>query len=175
MMRGFFIAIITCVFVHGPYTRHFIDRYTDSTVFAGYLAIPVPEERFVLLDNGVVQGRLYYDHHFNEYSSYHSFLDALLNHPGSINILEDIGITHTEREDAKLQQMARQNKLRFQRKYLAQVVQGEDVFEVKRRYKKKEYQVLKACFDIGLYVYWNDVAASWVISENPIHIPSIED
>ena len=174
-MRGLFIAIMVCVFGHGPYTSHFLNRYTDSTVFAGYLAIPVAEERFVLLDNEVVRGRLYYVNHFNEYSSYHAFLEDLLNHPGRINILKEIGKTHIERENVKLQQMASQWRLRFQRKYLVQIIQGEDVYEVKRKYKKKEYQVLKACFDIGLYVYWNDVAASWVISENPIHIPSIED
>ena len=163
-MRTLFLSLILGVF---PFNSCFLDRFADTTVFAGYLAIPVSQKDFVLLDNEVVRSRLFFDNHYQEYSSYRAFLEDLLNHPGAIDLFRDLKISHTEQHDCTLQIEAMRNISRFKKKYLKCVLNKGNTYEVRKRFLKKEKQILKICFDIGYYLYWDDYAAQWIITSCP--------
>ena len=170
-MRSLVLFLIMQMLSQNAFPRDFLDRFVDTTIIAGYLVIPVPEESFVLLDNEIVRSRLFYDNHFHEYKSYSDFLEELMNHPGSIDVTQDLGLTRKEHINEKLQRESHLDFKRFKRKYLKRIDPEGTVFEVKNRFHKKERQVLKICFDNGYYLYWTDVYAKWIIASHPISLP----
>lgn len=171
-MRTLFLFIVLGAF---PFDSCFLNRFADTTVFAGYLAIPISQKDFVLLNNEVVRSRLYYDNHYHDYSSYREFLEDLMNHPGTIDLFRDLKLSRTEHHNCVLQTKARRNFSSFKKKYLECVFLDSDTYQIKKKYLKKEKQILKVCFDFGYYLYWDDVAAQWIITSRPRLKPPLND
>ena len=178
MNHKFLLLLPLCCVVWGcaetkPYPEDFIRRYTDLDTWAECLAIPIPGGRFTILENSIVFGQVYTGHYVDDYASYDLFLDALLNHPGKIDLCGTIGWCRNKKENPGLSRQADADFDRFLDQYM---VRSGTEYTVKEEYFSMGDQIAKVCFDQGFYVHGqgcSSMEGEWQVSEEPLWNPPI--
>ena len=153
--------------------RHgrFHDKITRCTIDDGFLAVPLDEERFILIENTRMYER--YSERYAIYAPYNEFIEDILSHPGAIegkvNIME--GEFQIYIHDQRLQRQADRNIEHFIHHYF---IEDDGRWIVRRRYLKIEPQLIRTCFDNGLYIFPNkgahDQLNRFAVSLSPLII-----
>ena len=148
------------------YTESFLLRYCDPNNPGCYLAIPIDKRSFTVLDNDIVRSLVYYDHFFDSYPDYNSFLEDLMNKPGCITLKNYLPNITIEKTDNDFQKAILEN----QNEYLNEW--GPSSYTIKEERKDKLFLIIKAFFDNGDYIYYNDYYGAYIIHKDPIVLPS---
>lgn len=173
-MSRFYFLLMTLLFLQcsqsaPKYTYEFIEKFTQSDLMAGYLVVPLQDGRFELLENDVVRARLFYEHNYDVYDDYCSFLYTLLNHRGSVIIPNDLIVYYSFLPDSRIEREANKDILSFLNEYL--YMESGRMY-VNKEYSNQELQILKACFDNGYYIYNSSLNGRWYVSECPFRLPA---
>ena len=164
MDKFFHCLLLATIFYGCSYTPHypqsFIDNLSGDRFDVGCIVFPIGNNKYKIELNQVVRDRVYYEYYRNDYKSYGDFLYALLNQNQMIDIPK-VFTYDSFTSSRSIEIMAKGNFMRFKRHYLDSI--GADTYQVKRIYKKDEKQILKACFDNGLYVYNSCLDNSYTI------------
>lgn len=172
MKHCLFIALLlTCACSIKPqYSHSFVDRFIDPSTDAGCIVFSTGNEQFSIEDNSTIRGRLYFDYNRESHANYSSFLFDLLNYPNSVIIPQEFkhDLFFIDKE---IEKFAKENFISFRTQYLDRM--GPNVEQVKECHRNKEQQILKACFDNGLFVFYSCIDARYYICNTPLRLPPI--
>lgn len=147
------------------YSDVFVGRFAERDSIRGSLAIPFTDRCFVLEEEEIIRSRLYYDCYSGEYATYELLLKDLFNYPGKID-LGRIGINQYIKIDDGLDKEAEKNYNLFLIHYTeprSGCNAGEVSLVIKPEYSSLSEQIVRVCFNHGLYIFRDCYSGQWTI------------
>ena len=146
-----------------------ITIFSNNNNDVGCIVVPTINNSFMIIDNAILRGRVFYDHYRNYYPNYESFLLTALTNPDSIDYLSSIGYYNCYRNKA-FSFISIIPFSSFSKLYLKTISDCE--FEVKNQESNRLPYILKRCFDYGYYIYPPGYSGKWIISKQFTRYPA---